>query len=271
MKIHSLYIYPVKSLGGIAVDQANIKERGFEFDRRYMLVNHEGIFQTQRQNTTLAHLIPFMEDEALWIRDRRDGSTIKVPKETTDKVMDVKVWDDIVSARLVSEEIDKWLSDKLEMDIRMVFMGRDSHRLVDEKYTPKPMETSFSDGFPYLIIGQASLTDLNEKINGEQPIEMRRFRPNIVVDTETPFEEHGWKSITINGLSFEVAKPCARCVFTTIDPETAEKGKEPLQTLAKYRRTGNKIMFGENALALENGTIKVGDKVEVLSTKEPFM
>jgi len=141
-------------------------------------------------------------------------------------------------------------------------MPESTERKADPRYAQHNENVSFADGFPYLVISQASLDDLNSRL--AEPIEMRRFRPNFVISGTEAFAEDQWKHIAIGDSRFEVVKPCARCVLTTIDPETAEKGPEPLKTLATYRRNGNKILFGQNVTAQHFGELKVGDPVTIL-------
>ena len=134
--------------------------------------------------------------------------------------------------------------------------------MADPRFVNSDIQVSFADGFPFLIISQASLDDLNSRL--DSPVEMNRFRPNIVVSGSKPFEEDTWKEIQIGECRFQIVKPCARCEITTINQQTAERGKEPLRTLATYRRDGNKVLFGQNMVALNTGKISVGDAVKIL-------
>lgn len=152
------------------------------------------------------------------------------------------------------------------MPARLVRMQEQARRLVDTEYAQNGEVVSFADGYPFLLIGQASLDDLNSRI--DQPVHMNQFRPNFVFRGGVPFEEDGWSSFTIGGAPFQAVKPCARCVVTTINQATAEKSAEPLRTLATYRQLRNKIMFGQNLLSSSPaGTVQVGDKLEVISVK----
>jgi uncharacterized protein YcbX len=167
-----------------------------------------------------------------------------------------------VEAVTVSDEADQWLSEQLNLQVKLVMMPESTQRKADPRYAKNEENVSFADGFPYLLISQASLDHLNELL--EEPIVMQRFRPNFVVTGTSPHAEDDWKSIQIGTLFFDLVKPCARCVLTTIDPETAQKGKEPLKTLATYRRVGNKILFGQNVVTKQNGLVKQGDKILVI-------
>jgi uncharacterized protein YcbX len=165
----------------------------------------------------------------------------------------------VVEGVTVSEEADSWLSNTLDQNLRLVMMPESSFRKADPRYAKNEENVSFADGFPYLVISQASLDDLNSRL--AEPISMIRFRPNFVVTGTDAFAEDQWKNVTIGNLNFEVVKPCARCVLTTINPETAEKGAEPLRTLASYRRVNNKVLFGQNMVVKDIGTIKEGDEL----------
>jgi uncharacterized protein YcbX len=164
----------------------------------------------------------------------------------------------------VSEEFDEWFSEALNMQCRLVYMPDDSEREVDQRYAKPGMITSFADAYPFLLIGQSSLDDLNKRM--AQPLPMNRFRPNIVFTGGDAYSEDLMNQITIAGLTFYGAKLCARCVLTTIDQQTAMKAKEPLKTLASYRMKNNKIMFGQNLVHENTGIISVGDELNVLST-----
>jgi uncharacterized protein len=177
----------------------------------------------------------------------------------------VKVWDDYCEGQYINEEVDKWFSEKLNSPCRLLFMPESTKRKVDTVYALNNDITSFSDGYPVLLIGQSSLDDLNGRM--EEALPMDRFRPNIVMAGGQPFEEDIIGQFSINEINFYGVKLCARCVVTTINPETGVTGKEPLTTLAKYRMTNNKVFFGQNVLCRGKGVIKVGDEINVLRTK----
>jgi uncharacterized protein YcbX len=174
--------------------------------------------------------------------------------------MKVVVWDDTCEALPVNKEADEWFSTVLGKSCRLVYMPDNSVRRVEEKYVPEPFNTSFSDGYPLLIIGQASLDYLNERLKG--PLPMNRFRPNLVFTGGTPHEEDTWGDFRVGNVTFRGVKLCGRCVITTINQQTAEKGQEPLRTLNTYRKQGNKILFGQNLVTLSAGTVRVGDTIE---------
>ncbi len=264
MTLSEIWVYPVKSLGGIRLTKALTEERGLQYDRRWMIIDEENVFITQRAHLKMALIDVALLDDGLKIFLRADPADfVLVPYEpVTALPVTVQVWDDATEALTVSDEADAWLSRQLDMKLRLVAMPDSTERKADPRYARHNENVSFADGFPYLVISQASLDDLNGRL--AEPIEMRRFRPNFVISGTEPFAEDQWKHITIGDLRFEVVKPCARCVLTTINPETAEKGAEPLKTLATYRRNGNKILFGQNVTVRDFGELKVGDRITVL-------
>lgn len=261
MILSEIWIYPVKSLAGIRLTQAQVQEKGLEYDRRWMITDTFGRFITQREFPQMAMLQVAVLENSLKISNRtKPGTSIHVPlKPITQNPVSVTVWDDTVNAVTVSEEVDKWLSIQLNLEVQLVIMPETTERKADPRYAKNNENVSFADGFPFLLISQASLDDLNARL--EEPIVMQRFRPNFVVTGTKPFAEDEWKSIQIGPLSFDIVKPCSRCVLTTIDPETSIKGKEPLKTLATYRRVNNKILFGQNVVAKQHGLVRQGDEI----------
>lgn len=282
LTLSDLRIYPIKSLGGISVSEAIVDEKGFRYDRRFMLVTPSGTFMTQRNHHDMALIDVNMEGDKLhvWHRNRPDNVLtlpLTPPPGESGKTMPVSIWDDEnVAAMLVSAEADRWFSEALDKPCRLVFMPDSTRRPVDPVYARpdeqgRPSAVSFADGYPYLLIGQASLDDLNQRL--PQPVEMLRFRPNIVVSGSLPYDEDAWQQFRIGDLTFYGVKPCARCVLTTIDPATGQQGREPLHTLAQYRRWKHKILFGQNVLADADtgGRLRVGQAVTIVSRTEPWL
>jgi hypothetical protein len=251
-------------LGGIRLEEADVEERGFRFDRRWMLVDKEGMFVTQRVYPKLALLGVKLGEKHLIVFDKLDLSTrIEVLFElATGPEMLVTIWDDQVLAKVVHQDLNEWFSVFLGFEVRLVVLPESSQRKVDPRYAVKGESVSFADGMPYLIIGQESLYDLNSRL--EQPVPMDRFRPNVVFSGGTPFQEDTLRKIKIGDLDFQIVKPCARCILTTVNQETGEKGKEPLKTLSSYRTLNGKVYFGQNMLALNFGKIRVGDLIQGL-------
>ena len=277
MTISDLYIYPIKSLGGIAVTEAIVDEKGFQNDRRFMLVSPNGTFITQRANPQMALIDVAIEGAQLrvWHRHRPDDVLEIALQPTGVEELSAIVWhEQKVDSVTVSAEADRWFSGVVGQPCRLVFMPETTRRAVDPDYARHNDAVSFADGYPYLLIGQASLDYLNQHL--PEPMDMRRFRPNIVVSGTTPNDEDTWHQFQIGGLNFYGVKPCARCVLTTIDPDTAQKGKEPLRTLATYRQWKQKILFGQNVLAeltTESpiGVLRVGQTIDVVSRREPWL
>jgi uncharacterized protein YcbX len=261
--IQDLYVYPIKSLAGIRLKEATVEERGFELDRRWMLVEESGKFISQRTCPMMAMLqVEITETALLVYHISSPANFIHVPFEAQgEMVSSVKVWDDEMPAQLVSKEIDEWFSEILKVKIRLVKMPDSTKRKVDPRYAVNKESVSFADGMPYLLIGQKSLDELNSKLDDAVP--MNRFRPNIVFSGGDAFSEDTWGKIQIGEVDFQVVKPCARCVMVTVDQTTGDKAAEPLKTLAEFRKEGNKILFGQNMVALSNGIIKVGDKLKL--------
>ncbi|MEX1132792.1 MAG: MOSC N-terminal beta barrel domain-containing protein [Flavobacteriales bacterium] len=258
LELASIHIHPVKSLGGFAVEEAQLTDRGLEHDRRWMLVDEQGSFMTQRELASMACLHCSPLRNGFRVTDVRDGSTLDLPWALVEgERHKVSVWSDSLSALHGDAAWDSWFSAHLERPVRLVYMPDSSERRSDEG-NAKGL-TSLSDAFPYLITSQASLDDLNARL--PSPIGMERFRPNLVVAGGTPFQEDVWTEITIGKVRFQLARPCARCVVITTDQLSGERSKEPLRTLATYRSAGNKVMFGMNAVGDADGCVRVGDLV----------
>ncbi len=208
------------------------------------------------------------ENRLLVFHNKSSVNTLSVPlipQPMAESCM-VRIWDDDCQAQFVSTEADEWFSTILQTDCRLVYMPDTSERKVDPAYAMQDDITNFSDGYPVLIIGQASLDDLNSRL--PEPLSMNRFRPNIVFTGGAPFREDGMEHFKINQLDFYGVKPSARCVVTTINQETGAAGKEPLKTLSSYRSKNNKVYFGQNVLMRGKGKIHVGDTIEIIKEKE---
>ncbi|GAB3165657.1 MOSC domain-containing protein [Telluribacter humicola] len=265
LTLSEIWIYPIKSLGGIRLDEAHVQLRGLQYDRRWMIVDEDNRFVTQRSLHRMALLDVTLDQERLLVIDRTNpADVLEVPMQPVSKeVLQVSIWDDHeVEALTVSDQADQWLSTRLERPVRLVYMPDSTERRVDPRYAKDEENVSFADGYPFLLIGQSSLDELNSRL--PESISMRRFRPNLVVTGAAPFAEDSWKDIQVGALSFQLVKPCARCVLTTVDPETAQTGPEPLKTLATYRKRNNKIYFGQNLLTHTTGQIAVGDPIQII-------
>ncbi|HRI21171.1 MAG TPA: MOSC domain-containing protein [Panacibacter sp.] len=268
LTVSELFIYPVKSLGGFAVPAAVVTDRGLQHDRRWMLVDEQNNFLTQREFAEMALLQVTLTVNGLQVRHKINGDVINIPAAPqTNEIAAVKIWDDECIAQFVNAGADEWFSDMLSTKCRLVYMPDSTKRKVDESYATNNEITSLSDGYPLLIIGQASLADLNSRL--AEPLPINRFRPNIVFTGGAAFEEDSLKHFTINHINFYGVKPCARCPIPTIDQGNATKSKEPLKTLATYRMKNNKVYFGQNLLHNGEGIINVGDKIIIHQLNEP--
>ncbi len=264
MDLIGLYIYPVKSLAGICLSEANTEDRGLQWDRRWMLVDEQNQFLTQRNFPDMALLRTQLEGDHLVISTGDASKALRVGlQEGMGKYIASTLWDDQPSVELVSREADDFFTDFLQMQVRLVRVGERTSRPADPRYVAdRKVEVSLADGYPFLVISEASLDDLNKRL--ETPVPMDRFRPNFVIDDTLPYAEDTWKKLRIGESVFRVVKPCARCVVTTIDQATAIKGKEPLRTLSTYRTVNNKVIFGQNMILESGRKVRLGDKVEIL-------
>jgi uncharacterized protein YcbX len=262
--LSQLSIYPVKSLAGIALSESDLQHTGLRFDRRWMIVTTEGKFLTQRSQPQMALVHTRIENGQL-ILSKHNMPDIQIPPTATNaKRMLVTVWRDTVSAAHISGKVDQWLSEAIGIACHLVFFPDDVVRGVNPKYSKPGDITAFADGYPLLLISQASLDDLNSRL--QQPLPMKRFRPNLVITGCEPYAEDRWKNFQIGDIRLRIAKPCSRCAITTVDPETGKyAGKAPLRTLSTYRRQDNMVMFGQNLLHDNIGKLQVGDMVTVSS------
>ena len=268
MKLGEINIYPIKSLGGISLENSVAEEKGLRFDRRWMLVDEKNNFLTQREFPKMATIgLEIREND---LRAEVDGAKISIPfAPTTEKTASVKVWSSRCRAEVYDDDTNDWFGNVLGTECKLVLMPETSRRIVSPFYAVKKYQdvVSFADGYPFLLIGENSLNDLNARL--EQPLPMNRFRPNFVVAGTEPFAEDNWKKIRIGRTVFHLVKPCARCVITTINQETGIfGGKEPLKTLASYRLKRQKILFGQNLIAESFGdAMNIGDEIEIIETK----
>ena len=262
MTLEALYRYPVKSLAGEAFDALEVDARGFRHDRHWMVVDPAGRFLTQRERPRMA-LIATHVGASGELQLRAPGmAELRLAGHSGDARLAVQVWGDTVDAVPSDPAADAWLSAFLDTPCRLVHLADDSVRPVDPDFAAPQDQVGFADGFPFLLISQASLDDLNARLDTALP--MRRFRPNLVVAGCPPYAEDGWRLIRIGDIRFRVVKPCARCAIPTIDPDTGISGKEPLRTLARFRRRGGQVMFGQNLVHDGRGRLEVGMTVEVL-------
>lgn len=266
LTLSQIYIYPIKSLGGISVPSALVESRGLQFDRRWMLVDESGKFLTQRTFAEMALLEVSLQSEGLVINHKTKNITpLFVPyAPTTNNILAVQIWDDSCSAVEVSSMANKWFTQALNRFCRLVYMPDSTQRQADLEYANFGDVVSFADSYPILLIGENSLQDLNNRLS--EPVPMNRFRPNLVFTGGTPFTEDSWHHFQIGELSFKGVKPCGRCGVITIDQATTQKSQEPLRTLATYRTAPekNQILFGQNVIPVTfHKKIKIGDSIIV--------
>jgi uncharacterized protein YcbX len=259
VRVTALYVYPVKGCRGIRVDRAAVVARGFAGDRRWMIVDADGMFVTQRTHPQLALVRTALGGDGITL-DAPGLATLRLPVAYEQgRRRDVQVWSHVGAAR-VHEDGSDWVSRYLGAPHALVYMP-DSHlRPVNPERARPGDVVSFADAYPFLLISEASLSDLNARLAA--PIAMTRFRPNVVVAGCPPFAEDGWARVRIGAVGFRGVKRCDRCAVTTIDPETGAGGVEPLRTLASYRREQGKVWFGMNLIHDAEGTLAVGDPVE---------
>ena len=259
--LSALYLYPIKSCGGIGVTEWEVDAFGFRFDRRWMLVTPQGHFLTQRELPALALVGAAIAPPHLRVTAPGAPELLTALAPQGGRPVATEVWGDPLRAVAPDPKADEWFSNYLGREVVLVYIPDTAVREVDRNYAPDGARTGFADGFPFLLLGEASLDDLNARL--ATPLPMNRFRPNLVVSGSAPFAEDGWRRIRIGGISLQVVKPCARCVVTTTDQATGRRdGDEPLRTLATFRRQDDKVMFGQNVVHYGTGRLRRGDQIE---------
>ena len=261
-----IHVYPLKSARGIRLDASTIDPTGLRHDRRWMIVTEEGRFVSQREEPRLALVVPTIEGDALRL-SAPDVGDLRVPLEPDGSELGrrpVRIWQDEVRALDAGDEAAAWVAASLGAPHRLVHFPRSESRQVDPQFAREGDRVGFADGYAFLLASAASLADLNDRL--DVPVPMDRFRPNLVVRGAAPFEEDGWREVRIGETRFRVVKPCARCVITTVDQRTAAVGREPLRTLAAFRRVGTKVIFGQNLIHEGGGTLREGDALHVVAT-----
>jgi uncharacterized protein YcbX len=264
--LSGLYRYPLKSAAGEALGETALDALGVQGDRRWMVVDTQtGRFLTQRLLAQMTQL------QARWQGSKHlqliaPGMTdiqVAVPGESA-PLRGVNIWRDSLQVPDAGDEAAQWLSQWLGRACRLVHVSHPRARQVDTAYAEAGEKVAFADGFPLLLIGQASLDDLSARVGRSLP--MLRFRPNLVVNGSTPYAEDSWKRIRMGELEFRVVKGCSRCIMTTLDPQTGERSadREPLTTLKTYRERDGEVYFGQNLIACGVGSLALGMPVKVL-------
>ena len=266
MHVTKLYIHPVKSLGGISVPCCEVDRFGLHWDRRWMLIDDDNRFITQRQRPEMALIKARMEQDSVMLTGTDGTELIFSQRDFADgAVVAVEVWDDICQARLGNAAMHQWLSDQLGCNGRLVFMPEDSVRAVDANYAGQGHTVGFADGYPLLLTQQSSLDDLNRHMTID--IGMERFRPNVVVSGAEAWQEDQWRVVQIGSCIFDVVKPCSRCAIPTIDPADASKQPEVFRTLKEHRSRDGEVYFGQNLVPRGQGRLSVGDSVTILESQ----
>jgi uncharacterized protein len=264
-EISALHVYPIKSCRGLDLKAVRFDLRGPLYDRRFMVVDEAGMFLTQREVPRLALIEPRLGPTALQI-SAPGMPVLKVPMTQRDaKVREIVVWKHTGPAEDTGESAADWFSSFLERACRLVRFPEDALRPVSKNHTDLDAQVAFSDGYPALLLSEASLAELNGRLKSALP--MNRFRPNIVVKGCDAFAEDGWKRIRVGDLVLDVVKPCSRCAITTVDQITGKvTGPEPLATLATYRKQENGVMFGQNVVHHGPGSLRIGDPIEIIDS-----
>lgn len=262
--LSQIFTYPVKSLKGVSHEALSLTAMGPSNDRRYMVVDEYGRFLTQRQIPEMTLIKAELYTDGLRLSLAGEDDLQVDASDRSDVFREVTVWNDSVQAQDCGECAALWLSACLKKKVRLVYMPGNIQRGVDPHYGQSGDIVSFADGFPLLLISEASLENLNSRL--AQPVSIDRFRPNIVIKGCKPHEEDRWKKIRIGSEEFDIVKPCSRCVIPSIDPATAEKNPQIIRELTKYRRGDDKkVYFGQNLIHRTRGRLLIGDQLEVLA------
>lgn len=266
LSVSELTIYPVKSARGLSLSSIQLNNKGPECDRRWMVIDKNNTFVTQRKSTKMCLINTQLIAQSLILSAEGFGNCA-VPNGGAE-MSDSSVWGTDVRGEDCGDEAAQWISSFLGKQCRIIYMQDDYSRLVDRNFANQQEQVGFADGFPLLITTQASLDDFNEKLSSTSnglAIGMTRFRPNIVITGNTAWAEDKWQRIAIGDIELSLVKPCSRCIMPSVNPETAEKQMVVNEALLKYRRRDKQTYFGQNALYNSLGRINVGDNVEILN------
>ncbi|NOU43692.1 MAG: MOSC domain-containing protein [Methyloglobulus sp.] len=262
--LSDIYIYPVKSLAGIRMSTWQVTTTGFKYDRKWMLVDNDHQFLSQRRLPKMALIKTAVSDSELQLSAPGMSELTLALEPTAGEILNCTIWHDQLDTLAVSTLADSWFSRFLGIHCRLVYQPDTSIRPVNPNFAKPEDHTAFSDGFPFLLISENSLEALNQAM--QLDLAMTRFRPNLVVSGCGSYAEDSWREIMIGDISFRLPKPCSRCAVPTIDPNTGVTGKEPLTTLNRLRKWQNKVYFGQNALHNQCGVLSVNDKINIIAT-----
>lgn len=274
MKVHSLHVYPLKSGRVVDLAEAEVEPWGLTGDRRYMITDRAGKFITQRELQSLAQ-VQASEDEGVLFLHHAAGEpdSLSITFDPWRRI-DVEVWNSHVTAAVADDRVNATISNWLGQPVKLVRADEITHRQCGADWAGEGVETGFADGYPVLVTTTGSLRLLNEATmeEGGEPFGMDRFRPNVVIDHPEPFADDFWGAIEISGVRFDLVKPCARCIMTTQDQLTGERGgPDPMPALRKLRMSMDRrvpgVLFGWNAVPRDTGTIRIGDSVTVVGER----
>lgn len=256
--VKEIYIYPIKSLAGISCQKALAEEMGFENDRRWMLIDEDKLHVTQREYPIMSQFYPKILEGKIQITFQDQIHEFLINEDLGIPIK-TKVWDDKSEVVEVNKPTSEWFSKHLGFECKLVKIINTGDRKHESSKLKETFNVSLADGYPYLMIGTESLDFLNEKLHDK--VSIMRFRPNIVISTQSAHEEDNFEDFKIGEVNFKNVKPCGRCIMVNNDPQKGIVKKEPLKTLSKYRKVDNSVLFGTNIVALNNGIIKVGDEI----------
>jgi len=268
VRLASIHIYPMKAARAVDLDESVVEPWGLAGDRRWLLVDEDGRFVSQREEPSLARVVVTYGPGTIGVSAAGcPGRQIAAPARGA-QLLKVTVWDSTVLAAAAGPEGDAWFSAYLGRPVRLVYLDDPTRRPVDPEYGRDGDVVSFADGYPLLLTSIGSLDELGRWLteDGGQPVPMTRFRPSVVVTGALPWAEDRWRRIRIGTVEFRIVKPCGRCVVTTTDQITGERGPQPLKILGQRRRFGQELVFGQNMIPDGPGTIRAGDPVEILES-----
>lgn len=262
--LSTIHRYPFKSAAAETLPSAIVEPLGLAGDRRWMAVDTNARFITAREHGRMWLISATLDGDVLQLATAGVTAIRIDPAELGERI-DVTLWKDRLSVRTGARNADAWMTDFLGQPVRIVHLDQQTHRAVDPEYSQSGDEVSLADGYPLLLISRASLDGLNARL--DQPIEMLRFRPSLVVTADHAHAEDDWRRIQIGDVEFDVVKSCSRCVLPTVDPKTGirDSSGEPMRTLTQYRRSPKGVMFGQNLIPRGPGVIRVDDPLHVIS------
>lgn len=277
MQIDSLAIYPIKGVQAVSLETAGVEARGLQGDRRWMIVDANDKFVSQREEPRLTMIKADLSEEGLVVVLPGE-MPMQVARPEGLKRASVRIWRSVVDAALVDDGINHRLSNFLGRAVKLVFMDDKANRFSNPDWAGEDAHVSFADAYPILLTTTASLKALNDAIGDEggAPVSMNRFRPNVVVDSPSAWDEDGWSSIQIGNLVVDLVKPCDRCIVPTVDQKAGEarSDNQPTRALTRIRRSADErvrgVLFGWNMIARTEGTICVGDRVNVLERRKAW-